>query len=451
MNITLDQATPTDGLIKITLNESDYQPKVEEKVKEYSLKMNIKGFRQGKVPSGVVRKMYGKSILVEEVNHLLSHSVSEYIKEKKLNVLGDPLPNQEKARLIDWDTQKNFEFEFQIGLVENFNVDISSKVKLKSYDIEVDQKIMDETLADVKRRFGNITYPEVSSAGDNIFGEVTGSDGQVKSSYIQIDKVNKSEQKKFIGLKKEDTVTFDIEKVSTEPEIVSQVINVQDEGAVDAKGTYTLKVTNISNMQPAELNQELFDKTFGKDVVKTEEEFINKIKETISENYKREADHLLEHEIQHELVDHTKVNMPETFLKTWLKASGDGKITDEVIGKEFEEYKNGLKWDLIKNKIADENKITVESTEVRERAKQLIAQQFGGPAIAEQLGDKFDSIADNYLSGQDGKGENFMRLYNQIRHEKIMKVIREGITLTEKKISLDDFKKLAEEHSHHNH
>ena len=176
---------------------------------------------------------------------------------------------------------------------------------------------------------------------------------------------------------------------------------------------------------------------------------MNKIRETISENYKRETDHLLEHEIQHHLVDHTQVNMPDSFLKTWLKASGDGKVTDEIIGKEFDDYKSGLKWDLIRNKIADEHKINVEGGEVKDRAKQLIAQQFGGPAIAQQLGDKFDSIADNYLSGQDGKGENFMRLYHQIRNEKIMKAIKENITVAEKKVSLDEFKKLAEAHSHH--
>ncbi len=448
MNITLDQPSSTDGLIKITLTETDYQPKVEEKVREYSRKMNIKGFRQGKVPAGVVRKMYGRSILVEEVNHLLSHSVSEYIKEKKLNVLGDPLPNHQKAHLIDWDNQKDFEFEFQIGLVENFAVDLSSKISVKSYVIEVDKKVIDDAIADMKRRFGNITNPEVSSAHDNIFGEATNVSGEKKSSYIQVEKLEKSEQKKFIGLKKDDEVTFEIEKLSDDALILSQAVNSTEEEAKNLKGTYTLKVSTISHMDPAEMNQELFDKVFGKDVVKTEEEFINKIRETISENYQRESTHLLEHEIQHHLVDHTKVNMPEMFLKSWLKASGDGKITDEVLDKEFEDYKKGLKWDLIKNKIADEHKVNIESVEVRNRAKQMIAQQFGGAAIAEQLGDKFDSIADNYLSGQDGKGENFMRLYNQIRQEKIMTVVREKITLSEKKVSLDEFKKLAEAHAH---
>ncbi len=448
MNITLDQPTPTDGIIRIQLAETDYLPKVEEKVREYSRKMNIKGFRQGKVPTGVVKKMYGRTILVEEVNHLLSHSVTDYIKEKKLTVLGDPIPNHEKARLIDWDNQKDFEFEFQIGLVENFAVELSSKVKLTSYQIEVDNNVINETIEDMKRRFGNITNPDVSTADDNIFGEITTAEGTSKSSYLQIPKIAKGEQKKFIGLKKEDTVTFDVEKLSEDAAVISQIMNVTEDEARNLKGSYTLKVTNISHMTPAEMNQELFDKVFGKDVVKSEEEFINKIRETIGENYQRESNHLLEHEIQHYLVDHTAVSMPDQFLKAWLKSSGDGKITDEIIGKEYEDYKKGLKWDLIKNKIADENKITVETAEVRDRAKQLIAQQFGGPAIVEQLGERFDAIADNYLSGQDGKGENFMRLYNQLRHEKVIAAVKEKITIAEKKVTLDEFKKAADAHAH---
>ncbi|HBK88167.1 MAG TPA: trigger factor [Cytophagales bacterium] len=386
--------------------------------------------------------------MVEEVNHLLSHSVSEYIKEKNLKVLGDPLPNQDKARNIDWDTQKEFEFEFQIGLVEDFKVDISSGVKVKSYEIEVDNKVMDETLEDIKRRFGNITYPETSGESDNLFGEVTNPAGEQKSSYIQISKLSKGEQKKFIGLKKDDVVSFDVQKLSKDFAVVGQAINLTEEEAKTATGTYSIKVTNISHVEPAEINAELFDKVFGKDAVKTEEEFMNKIRETISENYQRESNHLLEHEIQHHLNDHTKVNMPDQFLKTWLKSTGDGTITDEVIEKEFNEYRNGLKWDLIKTRIAEDHQIKVDGTEVRNRAKELIAQQFGGPAIAEQLGDKFDSIADNYLSGQDGKGENFMRLYNQIRQEKIMKVVKENITIQSKKVTLDEFKELAAAHQH---
>jgi trigger factor len=459
MNITLDQKTTTDGTIRISLAETDYLPKVEEKVREYSRKMNIKGFRAGKVPAGVVRKMYGKSILVDEVNHILSHSVSDYIKERKLTVLGDPIPNQELAQKIDWDNQKDFEFEFQIGLVENFSVEVSTKVKLPSYKIAVDDKVVNDAVEDMKRRFGNIINPEVSGADDNLFGEITpiprdalsgqaAGDGTSKSAYIQIDKAAAGEKNRLIGLKKDDTLVIDAEKITDDASVRAQIFNVTEEEAKALKGSYTLKVTNISHNTPAEVNQELFDKVFGKDAVSSEAEFKTKIRETIGENYQRESGHLLDHEIEHYLVDHTKVNMPDHFLKAWLKATGDGKITDEVIGKEFEAYKKGLKWDLIKNKVAEEFKANVESGEVRERAKQLLAQQFGGPAIIEQLGERFDKLAENYLAGQDGKGENFMRLYNQLRHEKILKAIRERITITEKAVSLDEFKKAADAHAH---
>jgi trigger factor len=449
LKITLEKQSATDGLIKIELLESDYKPKVEEKVKDFARKANIKGFRQGKVPAGVIKKMYGKSILVDEVNHIVSHSVSDYIRDQKLKILGDPMPNQEKGFAIDWDNQKDFEFEFQIGMVEDFDVDLSSNVKVKSHPIEVDKKVIDETLEDLKTRFGNVTYPETSEADSNLYGEIFLKDSEdKKGSYISISKVAKKEQAKFIGLKKEDVVEFDVEKTFSEKSSISQVLNISEEEASDAKGTYSFKITTISKTEAAEINQELFDKVFGKDAVKSEEEFLEKIKSTISENYDRETQHLLDHEIQHYYVDHTKINMPEAFLKTWLINTSNGQVTDDILDKEFKAYSESLKWDLIKNKIAEDKEIKVEGDEVREKAKQFIIEQFGGPAVAEQLGDKLNDIANNYLAGQDGKGETFMKLYNQLRHEKIMKAIKEAITVTEKKVSLDEFKKLAEEHHH---
>jgi trigger factor len=449
LNITLNKQNSTEGSLNIVLTETDYLPKVEEKVKDYSRKASIKGFRQGKVPAGVIKKMFGKSILVEEVNHLISHSISDYIKNNKLKVLGDPIPNEEKARTIDWDNQKDFEFEFQIGMVEDFKVDLSTKVKVTSHPIEIDQKVIDETLTDIKRRYGKVSYPEVSEARDNLFGEISvkGSE-EKKGSYISIEKIEKKEQKKFIGLKKEEVVEFEVEKALADEAERARALNLSEEEAKQAKGTYVFTVTSVSRVETAELNQELFDKVFGSEVVKTEEEFLSKIRETITENYKRETEHLLDHEIQHYFVDNTKISMPDNFLKTWLKNTSDGKVTDEVLEKEFSQYKESLKWDLIKNQITEEKNITVEGDEVREKAKKQIIEQFGGESIAAQLGSKLDDIANNFLSGQDGKGENFMRIYNQLRHEKIMKVVKEAITINEKKVSLDEFKKIAASHNH---
>jgi trigger factor len=449
LTITLDKKNTTDGVIKIKITESDYQSKVEEKTRDYARKATIKGFRAGKVPTGVIKKMFGKSILVEEINHFLSHKLSDYIKENNLRIIGEPLPNREKADVIDWDTQKDFEFEYQIGIAEDFKYELSDKVKIKSYPIEVDAKVIDETINDLKKRFGKVDYPESSETGDNLFGAVSSAEeGGFKneSAIIDTTKVAKKEQTKFIGLKKGDVVTFDAQKIYDEPELLAQLLDVSEDVAKKTSGKYSFTVDNISRTEPATINQELFDRVFGKDVVKNEEEFTAKVKETIGQNYKRESDFFLEHHIEDHFINTTKINLPEGFLKNWLKATSEGKVTDEVLTNEFDAYTRNLKWDLIKSKIAEDTKISVEADEVKARAREVILSQFGGAAFAAQLQDKLDAITENYLSHENG--QNFMRIYNQLRNDKIMKHIRENITVVDKPVSVDEFKKIVQEHKH---
>jgi trigger factor len=448
LEITLDKKGTTEGLIKIKLNEGDYQPHVEEKVKDYARKATIKGFRQGKVPTGVIKKMFGKSILVEEINQLLSSKISDYIKENNLKILGEPIPNADKTRDIDWEAQKDFEFEYQIGMVEDFSYDLSSKAKVKGYKIDLDKKVIDDTINDLRKRFGKVTYPETSEIGDNIFGELKSEDGTVirEQAFLSTDKIEKKELKKFTGLKKEDEVSFDIDVLFTDEESKAQLIGTGEDETAPVKGKYTLKINNISRTEPSDVNQELFDRVFGKDLVANEDEFITKVKETIGENYKRETDHFLDHHIEDYFLDHTKINLPSDFLKSWLKATSQGQVTDGILEKEFEQYVRSLKWDLIKTKIADDNKIAVDAEEVRNKAKDLITAQFGGPAFAAQFGDRLDAFADNYL--QNENGQNFMKLYNQLKHEKIMSLVREKITVDEKAVTVDEFKKIVEEHKH---
>ncbi|MBL7857645.1 MAG: trigger factor [Cyclobacteriaceae bacterium] len=450
MEITLNKKSNTEGLIKIKLTEGDYQPSVEEKVRDYARKATIKGFRQGKVPTGVIKKMFGKSILADEINHLLSHKLSDYIKDNKLKILGDPLPNHDKAGQIDWETQKDFEFEYQIGMVEDFSYELSPKVKVKSYPIEVDKKVIDETVADLKKRFGKVNYPETSESADNLYGNLESKEGETpfkkEYAFIEVEKVDKKEQKKFIGLKKEDIVEFDVTQIFSDESLKAQLLGISIEEANAVKGTFTFKVNTISRVEPAEINTELFDRVFGKDVVKSEDEFITKIKETIGENYKREADHFLEHHIEDYFIANTAINMPEDFLKKWLKSTNEGQVTDAVLDSEFSSYSRGLKWDLIKNRIAEDNQIKVEADEVKNKAKEMIIAQFGGQAFAEQISDKLDGIADNYLANENG--QNFMKLYNQIRNEKIMSHVKSNITIQEKNVTVEEFKKIVEEHKH---
>jgi trigger factor len=446
VNITLDKKSKTDGTLRISITEADYTPAVNKKIKDYAGRANIKGFRQGKVPTGVIKNMFGKSFLADEVNNLISKSITGYIKDNKLNVLGEPLPNEEKAASIDWETQKDFEFEFQVGMAEDFTVELSSKIKVTRNLIEVTDKTVGEAVEEARKRYGEVSHPETSTDDCQLFGEIkpAGTE-EFKPSYIPVDRIENKQKKKFTGLKKEDTAEFQIEEITSDAALRAQILNISEDEAAAIKGTYIFKINTINVTQPAELNQEFFDKVFGKDAVQSAEAFSAKVRETIEENYLRESDHLFDHELEHYFADHVKINLPEDFLKTWLKRT-DSKITDEVLQKEFSTYVREMKWNLIKEQVSEKNQIKVEATDVREKAKQMIIEQFGGAAIAEQLGDRMDAFADNYLQGNEG--QNFMRLYNQLRNERIIKTIREQITIQDKKVSLDGFKKIVSEHKH---
>ena len=203
MDITLDKKTTNEALIKITLKEADYQPKVEQKVREYSKQAQIKGFRKGKVPTGLVKKMYGKSILVDEINHLLSHSVNDYIKEQKLAILGEPIPNVEKSNQIDWDTQKEFEFEYDIGLVNDFSYDLSKKQKVTSYKIKVDDKSIEDEVEQLRKNYGDQLNPEAVEKDDLLQGEISQAESELSQpAHLFLEQMESSQVKKFVGAKK---------------------------------------------------------------------------------------------------------------------------------------------------------------------------------------------------------------------------------------------------------
>lgn len=441
MDITLDKKSSTEALIKVTLKESDYQPNVEQKVKQYAKQANIKGFRPGKVPTGMIKKMYGKSIVVEEVNNILSKSLQEYIKKNDLKLIGEPLPDMDKAAKIDWENQKDFDFEYKVGLVDDFKYDLSKKQKVKSYKIELDKKTLNETLDNVKKQFGESINPDVSEKGDSFYGELKQVDGELsKEGVLNWEDLNKKEHKNFTGIKPGATVELDAQKSFEDHHALAHLLDIGHDKAKGLKGKLIFTVNKINRTKPAEMNQELFDKVFGKDNVKSEEEFVGKVKKTVEENYDRESSYLLDRDIKDHFVSNTKIEIPEEFLKEWLIKSNEG-VTEEDIEKEFDEYVKQLKWDLIKNKIAEDNEIKVENEEVVNKAKSLILQQLGGQGMAEQMKDHLDTFADNYLKGENG--QNYMKVFTEVRDGKILDHVKEQITISEKKVDLDEFKKVV--------
>ena len=443
MEITLDKKSTTEGLIKISLKETDYQPKVEQKVKEYSKKAEVKGFRKGKVPRTMIENMYGKSILVDEINHIISHSLTDYIRDNKLNIIGEPIPNRNQAATIDWDTQKDFDFEYNIGMVDEFDTSLTKKMKVTKNLIKIDKKVMDETIDNLKDQYGTMTNPEVSDAGDSLFGEFKQVDGDINTTgLLDIPLLDKKVAKAFIGAKPGDVITFDIEKTLPNESMRAQVLSLDPKDAGDAKGNIELTVKNINRKQPSEINQEFYDKIFGKDVVTDDKAFEAKIKESIETNYSKESSYLLERDIRDYLVEKIKIETPDQFLKDWLLISNEGKVTQEQIEDEFDLYLSELKWTLIRNKIMADNEIKIEEEDIKAKAALVLADQFGGPAILEQLGDKMDEFTASYLQANDG--QNYQAVYNQVLADKVYDFVESQISIVDKEVALDSFKTLAQ-------
>ena len=440
MNITLDKIDKTEALIKVSLKEEDYQPAVNRKVKDYSKKANIKGFRAGKVPEGIIRSMYGKSLLAEEVQQVLSRKLSDYIKESDLQFLGEPLPNLEKADAIDWDNQTEFEFEYNLGFANDFSLAIDKKIKTDKYSIKVDETVVQETIENLQRQFGEPEVVQEVKDKDYVFGPVKNSDGSLdKEIKIDTRELEKGSLKKFVGAEENDEISIDPKKLYKSSHLLQQQLGLSDEEYKNIKGKLFLTIKGIERVKEVEVNQELFDKTFGKGAVKTLEEFKAKVKEAVDKNYKNEEEQYFYYKLREQLVDKAKIELPDNFLKKWLKKTND-EMTDEVLEKEYEAYAKELRWSLIRNQVVKNQDLKVENEEVLNEAKNLIRQQFASSGIGDGMEDQMDSFATNYLQGENG--DNYMKVYNQVQNAKAMDHIVSEITLKDKEISLEAFRKL---------
>lgn len=443
MNITLNPTDPTLAHLHVVLEEADYSPKVDEKIKEYSRKAQIKGFRPGKVPPALVRKMYGKGILVEEINSLLSKSVNDYIKQNDIKILGEPLPDESKQQDIDWDNQKSFAFDFELGLIPDFKLNLD-KLSIDAHKIEVDEETLSQVYEHMQRQYGQTENPEASEANDYLSGELKQVDGDfATSTLIPINKIKKN-QEQFIGKKAGDELTFDLQEVfANDAAAVAHVTGLGKQKAAELTGNFTFTVDKINRTTPAELDQEFFDKIFGKDAVSTKEEFEAKVKETIAENYNSEADKLLRNNLVERLVKESDIQISEPFFKKWLLAANQGKLTADQIDQNLERYKEELKWSLIRNKIVEENDIKISNEEVVQSAKAKMLAQFGMASATPEMEDAISGYVDSFLKQDNGR--NYMNEYEAILADRVLDVIKDKVTVVEKSVTAEEFRNIAGE------
>ncbi|MFY0607475.1 MAG: trigger factor [Cyclobacteriaceae bacterium] len=439
MDISLDKIDKTEALIKVSVKQEDYQPGVSKKIKDYSKKASIKGFRPGKVPEGLVRKMYGKSILLDELNQLISEKLNTYLKESDLQFLGEPMP-KEDFDTIDLDSQTDFEFAYHVGFAEEFSLAIDKKLKIEKHSIKIDKKVLDETIDNLRRQFGEMTTPDVSEDKDIVYGQMNNADGSIdKEISIDLNDVEKASLKKLTGVKVEDKIELDPKKLYKDSHKLHHQLDISHDDFDQVKGKVSFTVKGISRQAPADINQELFDKTFGEGAVSDEAEFMDKVKESVGGSFKNEEEQYFDYQLREKLVEKAKINIPDEFLKKWLLKTNE-KITEEILQDEYTTYAKELRWSLVRNKIVKEQGIKVENEEVTEEAKNLIRAQFGQAGLIGQMDDKLDMFAQNYLEAENG--DNYMKVYNQVQNKKVFDFLKENITIKEKSVTMDEFRKL---------
>ncbi|MFC3559411.1 trigger factor [Pedobacter jamesrossensis] len=442
MNITQEKTGNLNAVVKIKIAPADYTGKVDKAIKDQAKKAQLPGFRKGMVPPAHIKRMYGKSILVEEVNNLLNDTLSNYIAEQKLEILGQPLPAINE-RDFKWDNTDEFEFDYELGLAPAFDVNISSKDKFTQYVIKADKETLESRIKNIRRSYGKMSNPEVSAEDDVLYTELTelASDGSVleggvaSTATIRLDQIkDKKILKSLVGLKKDDEVTIDIQKALEDAAILAKALNISEEAASELKSNFKLVVKNVNRLEESDLNQEFFDKLFGEGTVTDEAGFREKITEEVEGMFKQDAERKLSNDIYEDLLKKHTFELPDEFLRRWLKATNE-KLTDEELAEGYDDFAKNLKWTLIENKIIKDNSIEIKYEDVVAAAKAKLDAQFRMYSPSPLPEDQLAQYAVQFLQDK----ENANRTFEEVKALKTFEQIKSIVTLEEKAIDYDKF------------
>ncbi|MDG1803991.1 trigger factor [Flavicella sp.] len=436
MNITKESIDSLNAVVKVDITAADYKEKVETILQDYRKKADIPGFRKGHVPMGMVKKQYGKSIMIDEINKMLQESLNNYLTEEKLDILGNPLPKVNEA--FSWDAE-DFSFEFELGLAPQFDVDLSAKKKITQYNIIAEDSLIDKEVENLQTRFGNVIQKEEAVETSNITGTFVNAEKEIekKSTIAVSDIKGKVNVKKFTGAKVGDVLELKTKNLFEDSHKLMGALGLSHDEIEGLEIPLTFTVEEITETELAELNQELFDKIFGEGKVATTEELRAKIKEDAEGQFQQQSEQQLLNAVTEYLVENTKFDLPADFLKKWLATAGENPISEEQANEEFEKSEKGLRYQLIESKIMSANDIKLDFEELKEYAKGFIKAQMAQYGNLDPEEKELEDIANRVLGNQD----EAKRLQDQLVSKKLLDFYKETITFKEKEVSYDAFVK----------
>ncbi len=453
--VTQQDVAPLHKHLSVTINKEDYLPTFEKSLKEYSKKANIPGFRKGMVPAGLIKKMYGNSLFVDEVLKTVDKEVFQYLETSNLDIFAQPLPLEMHLDQLDVNNPNNYTFTFEVGMKPSFQLPALSQQKIKRYKIDVTDEMVNEEVDRMRSRYGNMTEPGEVHSEENVLNvtfietDEAGNElenGMRKDNSLLVKYFKESFRPSLMGKKKDDTLQVKLDD-AFEGKEAEWVLN--DLGIDSASNKhYKLLITKIGLVEPRELNEEFFSQLFPNEEIKTEADFRNRIKAELERQWESESSNQLQHSLYHVLLDHTQIEFPNEFLKRWIKTQGENKEvkTDEDVEKEFPNFLNQLKWTLITEKLVQENDIKVDANELRQFAKQQLLGYMGMQTLDEEqqwVKDYIDRMMKDKKYVEDA--------YNRLQTQKIFDWAESQVNADVTQVSKEEFIKMNEQHQHAHH
>jgi trigger factor len=436
MNITRENVDALNAVVKVDIAKEDYSDKVEKILTDYRKTANIPGFRKGHVPMGMVKKQYGKAVLVDEVNKLLQDALNKYLTEEKLDVLGQPLPKAQDD--IDWDSDK-FSFEFELGLAPEFDVELKSKKAITQYNIIADDKMIDEQIERIQKQYGKLIPQDVVAADSEITGTYTNEEKEIDNTVtLTLDKFKgKATAKQFIGAKAGDVIVLKTKGLFEDEHDLMHALKLEHDQVHGLDIEVSFTITEVNQRELADLDQELFDKLFGEGTVKSVSEVREKIKEDAEKQFVQQADQKLLNDVTEHLVENTKFDLPAEFLTKWMQTAGEKQMDADQAKEEYEKSEKSLRYQLIEGKLIEANNVQVTMDDIKGHAREMIKGQMAQFGQMNPSDKELDDIAARVLSNQ----EEARRISEQLVSQKLLSVYKEKANLKVKELSYENFVK----------
>ncbi len=442
MQITMSEVKDLQATLTMVMEPADYTEQVEKEIRQLRQKAEIKGFRKGMVPKGLIQKMYGKGVLADVINKEIGTAMSKYIEEQKLQVLGEPLPNEELTQKIDLDVDTTFTFVFDIALAPELDTKMTAKNKITYYKVQVTDEMVNNQVNGYANRYGEYNAAETVEENDIVRGSIKENkeEGISKDETTIMPRYMKDEEikKQMLGLKVGDTFVFNPMKAYESDTEVASLLGINKDEAKDLTTDFTFTITEIKRHKPAEINSELFAKVYGDNNIKDEADFREHVRLEIAENMKQDSDYKFGLDVKAALMKKVeKAELPEAFLRRWVKTNNE-KMTEEELDKNFPQMLEELKWQLVKDQLMKQLDIKVEKDDVEAYAKKVARMQFMQYGMMHVEDQYLTSFAENML-----KDDNQLRgIVERVAEEKIYEAERDIMKVEEKEVSQEDFNKL---------